>query len=449
MDSTCPGLGCRRHVPFPATGIGWGMVDEVSQSFPAAGSAPLAAASVVGRFATDRIPDPGEVAEISGEYGSFVFPERVLQRLWLRREVEDREARLEDGRRVRVLDPGSWNHLGGPDFSAAILEVDGRRQVGEVEVHLWERDWYAHGHDADPAYDGVLLHAVLFPTAEAWTRGREGRLIPVLVLLPLLRRGLEEYAADEVVERLAGRPESRILDVLQQSTPAERGARIAAAGLARWEEKVRWARLRLERLGWTEACHHAALQVLGARANRAAMLQVAGAWPLSAWQGGRDVPSLAWDEGATRWTLRGVRPANHPLWRLQQYAAWVARVPDWPERLWAFPWPTGGAVDGGGGRRRRGSGVSKLREAVRGAVAGGMLRGGRFDSLVCDAWLPLLAARGRDVAGLWFHWLPGELAPAVRSAMIVARGSIPRRPLCQGVAQGLWAIGTEAERTLQ
>lgn len=410
----------------------------------AGGEAPShRAGSVVG--------DEGAVTEIAGEYGSFTFPERVLQKLWLRGEVDDREAHLEDGRRVRVLEPGRWNHSGGPDFGSAVLEIDGCRRVGDVELHLRERDWQAHGHGQDVAYDGVMLHAVLFPTDARWTEGREGRRIPVLVLLPLLRRGLEEYAADEAVERLAGRPETRILDALLRCLPEQRAARVVAAGRARWEEKVAWARLRLGRLGWSAACHHAALQALGARANRAAMLRVAAEWPLSEWSAHPDLATRVWLSGAggPRWTLQGVRPANHPRLRLEQYAAWVARVPAWPERLWDFPWPEGMAQADDVVAVRRRIRLAGLRADVSGAVCGGAVRSGRFDSLVCDAWLPLLAARGRDVAGLWFHWLPGELAATVRPALASFPGERVFRPLSQGAAQGVWAIGTGLDRSLQ
>lgn len=411
----------------------------------------LAGGDGLSRGAGSVLADEGAVTEIAGEYGSFTFPERVLQKLWLRGEVDDREAHLEDGRRVRVLEPGRWNHSGGPDFGSAVLEIDGCRRVGDVELHLRERDWQAHGHAQDGAYDGVVLHAVLFPSDARWTEGREGRRIPVLVLLPLLRRGLEEYAADEAVERLAGRPETRILDALLRCVPEERAARVVAAGRARWEEKVAWARLRLGRLGWSAACHHAALQALGARANRAAMLRVAAEWPLSEWSAHPDIATRVWLSGASgpRWTLQGVRPANHPRLRLEQYAAWVARVPAWPERLWEFPWPEAMAQTEDVVAVRRRIRLAGLRADVSGAVGGGAVRSGRFDSLVCDAWLPLLAARGRDVAGLWFHWLPGELAATVRPALASFPGERVFSPLCQGTAQGVWAIGAGLDRSLQ
>lgn len=391
------------------------------------------------------------VAEGSGEYGCFGFSERVLQKLWLRGEVDDRRARLEDGRPVRVLEAGRWNHLGGPDFSAAVIGIEGRRQIGSVEIHLWERDWYAHGHGSDPAYDSVILHAVLFPARAEWTQGREGRRIPVLVLLPLLRRGLEEYAADDVVERLAGRPETRMMEVLLALPPADRSARVRAAGEARWVEKVGWAKRRLDRLGWTEACHHAALQALGARPNRAAMLHVAGTWPLAAWRDRPDLPARIWADESVRprWVLHGVRPSNHPRVRLEQYAAWIARVPDWPDRLWEFSWPEILSVDDESAQVRRRVGLGRLRDGVRRCVGGSLTGSSRFDSLVCDAWLPLLAARGRDVAGLWFHWLPGEIAPAARAAILaLPEGGCPA-PLCQGVAQGIWALGLEKDTILQ
>ena len=38
--------------------------------------------------------------------------------------------------------------------------MDGERTAGNVELHRQPSDWRAHGHDADPAYDSVMLHVV-------------------------------------------------------------------------------------------------------------------------------------------------------------------------------------------------------------------------------------------------------------------------------------------------
>ena len=146
-----------------------------------------------------------QVAEVQGLYGPFTFPEVLLQQIWRRGEFQQTGIRTLDGAPLEVLHPGRWNRLGGPDFRSARLRLGGVEVVGDVELHLRAEDWVAHGHADDPAYDGVVLHAVLFPPkSPVVTCRHDGRAIPVLVLLPLLWRGLEEYAEEAAVERLAG-----------------------------------------------------------------------------------------------------------------------------------------------------------------------------------------------------------------------------------------------------
>jgi hypothetical protein len=141
---------------------------------------------------SDMTETAGAVAEVQGLYGAFSFPERLLQKIWLRGDFDGSSARTADGRGIKVLHPGRWNHLGGPDFAGARLVIGGVETVGAVELHLHAKDWAAHGHASDHAYDGVVLHAVLFPCEEPFTRGAGGREIPILCLLPLLHHGLEE-----------------------------------------------------------------------------------------------------------------------------------------------------------------------------------------------------------------------------------------------------------------
>ena len=115
------------------------------------------------------------VAEMQGLEGAFSFAEKLLQKIWLRGDFDRSAAVTTDGQRVRIIHPGKWNLLGGPDFTGARLrlgEAAGRDLVGDVEVHLRAADWDAHGHARDPAYDGVVLHVVLFPPTQPHaTRG--------------------------------------------------------------------------------------------------------------------------------------------------------------------------------------------------------------------------------------------------------------------------------------
>jgi hypothetical protein len=189
-----------------------------------------------------RTPDKS-VEEIQGLYGPFSFPESLLQKIWRMRDFDQEAARLLDGRSLRIAHPGRWNLLGGPDFRDARLEVAGAPVRGDVELHLHGSDWSAHGHAADTAYDGVVLHVVLFPPEPGKTGSdREGREIPCLVILPLLRRGLEEFAAEEAVERLAGRDSFYPIDGLAEFRSGARNILLVFAR-RRWLQKLRFARI--------------------------------------------------------------------------------------------------------------------------------------------------------------------------------------------------------------
>ena len=66
-----------------------------------------------------------------------------------------------DGNRYEVVFPGIRNQGAGPDFRGAVLRRDGHTFGGDVELHLEQSGWRAHGHHADPAYNGVALQVVL------------------------------------------------------------------------------------------------------------------------------------------------------------------------------------------------------------------------------------------------------------------------------------------------
>lgn len=405
------------------------------------------------------------VAELQGLYGAFGFPEKLLQKIWLRGDFQRAAAVTSDGRRVRIVHPGKWNLLGGPDFTAARLRFDdGPEFTGDVEVHLRIGDWDAHGHARDPAYDRVVLHVVLFPPeSRRATIGGGGREIPVLALLPLLHRALEEFAADEAVETLANRAAARLPDELGTLPAAELTALLRRQAAARWKQKVYFARVRVERLGWNAACHYAALEILGYRFNRAPMLRVAGLEPLARWAEREVKPDELYENEAGGWSLQGVRPANHPRRRLRQYATWTRERPDWPARVRTALTEAGerifglernteaiapGSVEETTRDFRRRAGLTALRDRVADEVCGGAVSGTRLDNIVCDGLLPLLAAEtGRDFEQCWYHWFAGDLPPLLTSGLRQLGFFDGRKqPCCHGAAQGLlgWLVEREA-----
>ena len=396
-------------------------------------------------------PPGSAVAEAQGLYGPFTFSEKLLQLIWARREFDGAAARTADGRTLEILDSGKWNGLAGPDFLGARLRLGGVEVAGDVELHLYASDWTAHAHAHDPAYSGVVLHVVLFSTEEQYTYGAGGRTIPVLALLPLLHHALEEYAEDEAVAVLAGRPLARVPAELTVLGPDALAALLAHHAERRWRQKVHFARGRIARLGWEDACHHAALEILGHRFNRAPLLTLATRFPLTDWAAGRVDLAAAWASQEGRWQLRGVRPLNHPRLRLRHYAAWTAARPDWPARLHALApvLPAPAAADVSQTRAlRRQHRLPALRSKLSGALCADAVSGPRFDTLICDALLPLLAAgTGAQLGGFWQIWCPGDLPesllPTLRALGVLAA---PSRPACHGAAQGLLGWLLEAGR---
>jgi Protein of unknown function (DUF2851) len=395
------------------------------------------------------------VEEVQGLYGPFSFTEKALQKIWLRGDFDRGAARLTDSRTVRVLHPGKWNLLGGPDFKGARLVLGNAAEItGDVELHLRASDWLAHRHAEDPAYDRVVLHVVLFPPEpDHVTRSGAGGEIPLLALLPLLPHDLEEFAADESVEALAGKSLASAPEELAALEHQKLLALLRRHAAERWRRKVHFARVRLERLGWETACHHAALETLGYRFNRSPMLRIAERWPLQHWTVGAVGTDERFASEVASWSVQGVRPANHPRVRLRQYAVWARAVPDWPERFANIADAAISPIVSDAGTRevRRRHRFLALRKRIHESVCGGALGGTRLDTFICDALLPLVAAR-RGASfdfGIWFHWFPGDQPPLltrVLHQLVVCDGR--GQPRCHGFAQGLldWFIARDARR---
>lgn len=403
---------------------------------------------------------PEAVAELQGLYGPFVFPEKLLQKIWLHGDFDRAGATLSDGRPLTILHPGRWNLLGGPDFRQARIRVaDGPERTGDIELHLQAADWVAHRHADDPAYDGVILHVVLFPPpAGHVTQGKAGE-IPVLALLPLLHHDLEEYAAEEALEILANRPASRINELLGALPLSIRTTLLARHAEERWRQKVHFAQLRIRRLGWDDACHHVALEILGYRFNRAPMLRVATAHPLGEWSKPEFATEAVYASERSGWSLQGLRPANHPRRRLAQYASWVQGRPDWPARLIGLETGLPAVAPGTATAEVRWAfRLTALRAAWEEAICAKVVGGTRFDNLVCDGFLPMLAARAESLAEpscpvasrarqLWQHWFVGDLPPFVSRALRQLEVFSGRsQPACHGLAQGLLGWLIERER---
>ena len=175
------------------------------------------------------------------EEDGLPWNERHLQCIWADARLRPALATT-GGLPVRVLDPGRWNGGGGPDFRGAVVEIGGAVRRGDVEVHVRAGDWFAHGHDRDPAYRDVVLHLAWYPPAP----GEAAPEVP-LALLRDAMRDRPGFSFDQIDPASYPRPAGSDLarpcrDALRGAAPAEVAALLERAGRSRASAQMhcRW-----------------------------------------------------------------------------------------------------------------------------------------------------------------------------------------------------------------
>ncbi|MBT3482368.1 MAG: DUF2851 family protein [Opitutales bacterium] len=388
------------------------------------------------------------VEEFQGFYGPFQVSELLIQKVWLQGAFDGTRLKDHWGRRVEVISPGRWNRLAGPDFKNAILLIDGQRVEGDVEVHFGQRDWVAHGHQLSPAYSKVILHVLYHPLARGAppTLTESGVEIPNVSLMPLLWYDLEAYASDDSIVESTRSGNEAAIEKLFELSIEERRERLRCQALERWELKVHFSRQRIKHCGWEEACHMTALEVLGYAANRIPMLWVASAFPLARCRNEKPGAERLFELGRDRWITLGARPANYPRQRLLQYVEWMNRAPFWPSVLEDFerrlPNLQGNDFGGNSAEFRKSCGLGEWRDRFSKEVVLEQVGGAKLDTLICDGFLPLLAARNERGLGMfWFYWFSGNAPKSVVESLKNLQVLQPRRyVLSNGWTQGILGL---------
>ena len=285
-------------------------------------------------------------------------PERLLQIVWYHQRLKRDRLCTTDGVPVVVLHPGTWSHEGGPDFRRAIIQFGSEKPItGDIEIDVHPSGWRAHGHKENPAFQGVLLHAV-------WDGNSKSEELPTLRLKEVLDAPLSDLitwsgteAGQSFPDELRGKccaplrdlEEERLLALLKQ------------AARVRLQAKASQLRARALEAGWEQALWEGLFRGLGYKHNVWPMLRMAelrdqltpaearvGCLELQARLLGvadllpndvagnsfaRRLWDVWWRERETfeacslpraTWRLHSLRPANHPQRRLALAAHWLA-----------------------------------------------------------------------------------------------------------------------------
>lgn len=116
--------------------------------------------------------------------------EDLLHFVWMYRKYPINKLETNSGESIIVESTGVHNHLSGPDFFNAKVELNGQLWAGNIEIHVKSSDWYAHNHQEDSKYDNIVLHVVWDDDVSVFRK--DGTQIPTL--------SLKQYISLELLE---------------------------------------------------------------------------------------------------------------------------------------------------------------------------------------------------------------------------------------------------------
>jgi hypothetical protein len=116
--------------------------------------------------------------------------EYQVYHLW-QQATSDHTYIADTGQRVSVLFPGRTCTNGGCDFQDAILKIDGKTIIGNVEIHVLASHWISHKHHRDKLYNGVELQVVMWQDTTLPAVLQNRKKIPTISLLSSLPSAVE------------------------------------------------------------------------------------------------------------------------------------------------------------------------------------------------------------------------------------------------------------------
>lgn len=253
----------------------------------------------------------------------FVLTERHVQAIWYDRDLRPANLYTVGGEPVRVVHPGEWNRVSGPDFSGAVLEVGERRRrlVGDVEIHLAPSDWSLHGHGDDSAYRNVIAHVT-------WQDGAAPPSLPRGAVSICLGHYLlsDSCFSPEAID-LGAYPFGRLPTgerPCRRTARDPEGVRRLLRRAGKWRLRAKAERMAslLKTEDYRQVFYAEMMNALGYEKNSVGFRAVASAVPYDVMRSEPENASAAFLAAATfvEWNRDRIRPNNTPEARLRSAA---------------------------------------------------------------------------------------------------------------------------------
>lgn len=225
------------------------------------------------------------------------------------------------GQPIRVICPGRHNFSDGPDFLDARVFIGDRLYAGDIEIHHYTADWYAHGHHKNPGYKDCVLHVVFHPPLDDMkVRCQHGRAIP-LCYIPL--------------EEVLNMPAKNSCKVFY-ADPEPYFRILKDCGWRRIREKIRYFYDRQARFPGDVMLYWGIFKACGYRYNEENMIRLFMSFPWERFCGGqlkshqlpellREPAGFGVDKNSApgiRWTRARTRPAQFPERRIE----WLTKL---------------------------------------------------------------------------------------------------------------------------
>jgi Protein of unknown function (DUF2851) len=179
------------------------------------------------------------------------------------------------GDKVDIAQFGVWNREAGPDFRDAAISINGAEPTrGCIEIDVVDRNWEAHGHATNPAFEETVLHVFVEKSdREFFARTKSNRNVPQvwidLTALP------ERFNANVPLAR-PGRCQAPLRDL-----PEERVRSVLdAAARFRLQQKANRIRNKIDSHGRDEVLFQELAAALGYKENKLPFTLVAQRLPL-------------------------------------------------------------------------------------------------------------------------------------------------------------------------